>query len=108
MTAGLKKNNHLTIMKQKEQWINETLNSLDGIKRPEVNPYLYTRIVERVHSYRQQTVPTRMIWITACALFCITVFNIFVLGVWLPKKERDMELRQLSSELIHTNTLNYN
>ena len=95
-------------MEQKEQWINEALNSLNGIKRPEGNPYLHTRIMERLNSAKPQTVPTRMIWITACLLICISILNIFTIHMLLPKKEQKNELYQLSLELIHTNSINYN
>lgn len=32
----------------KEKWINETLNSTDGIKRAEPNPFLFPKIINRI------------------------------------------------------------
>jgi hypothetical protein len=33
---------------QQEKWVNEALDSLAGIQRAEANPFLYTRIRERM------------------------------------------------------------
>lgn len=33
-----------------EQWVNEALSSLDGVQRAQANPFLYTRIREKMNA----------------------------------------------------------
>ena len=65
-----------------EEEIQKTLDSVDGIKRVEGNPFLYTRLQERLNSNRESNVANKSflspIWQFALVAFLL-IANVYVL-----------------------------
>lgn len=57
-------------MEPKETWIKETLESADGIGRAKANPFLYDKVINRMHQARVNNVPKNVYvrWVMAAAL----------------------------------------
>jgi hypothetical protein len=53
----------------------EILNSLDGMERAKADPYLYSKIVNRLSQPEKQVI--RLAWNIALALLIIAALNIF-------------------------------
>lgn len=67
---------------RKEQWIEEALASLEGVKRAEANPFLYTRIAQQLHNrqgvpYRVAALISRPVSIVAFSVLFLLI-NVFV------------------------------
>jgi hypothetical protein len=56
--------------------IEETLNSLHGIQRAEANPFLLTRVLDKVQSGASGFVKPALIWQTAIVFIIILTLNI--------------------------------
>ena len=65
-------------MKTKEQWINETMESLEGISRAECDPRLYDRVMQALGNSRPGTIPfnPRLVWKIAAGLALLISVNI--------------------------------
>ena len=66
-------------MKTKEQWINETMESLEGISRAGSDPRLYDRVIQAIGNSRPGTIPfnPRVVWRIAAGLALLISINIF-------------------------------
>jgi hypothetical protein len=58
--------------------IEEALNSLDGIKRAEANPFLVTRVLEKMKGPASSLVKPALIWKVAASLLLIVGLNISI------------------------------
>lgn len=64
-------------MKNIEQLADDTLNSIDGIQRATANPYLYTRIRERLQNrYQPAAYQKKLMPVLAVALVLFISLNI--------------------------------
>jgi len=65
-------------MKNIEQLVNETMESLDGLQRAEANPFLYTRIMQRLknRSGYQPAYQRKLMPVMAVALVLFISLNI--------------------------------
>ncbi len=68
-------------MKNNEEhttWVNDVLNSFDGMNRVEANPFLYTKIQQRLLNTRQQsTTYGRWMYRLAFMLIVLLAVNIY-------------------------------
>lgn len=55
-----------------------TLNSLDGIKRAQANPYLYTRVMERLKYPAPGILKPMLVWQAAASMVIILGLNIAI------------------------------
>ena len=55
------------------------LNILKTIKKAEVSPFLYTRIVNAIETRVKETVPVKWVWASALSLVIILIINISVI-----------------------------
>jgi len=71
-------------MKSKEQWITETMGSLEGIHRADSDPLIFSRIADssRFPSKRTALPGNRLIWQIAAGLAFLVTLNIFSLVVY--------------------------
>jgi len=71
-------------MKLKEQWVTETMNSIEGIHRAEGSPVDFSRIIGpfQVPSKRTVLPGNRLIWQIAAGLAFLVTLNIFSLVVY--------------------------
>lgn len=69
-----------------EEEIQKTLDSVDAIQRVEGNPFLYTRLQERLDSSRENTVTTKG-WFSPAWQFALIVFLFITNGLVLLQSE---------------------
>lgn len=60
--------------------IEKTLNSLDGIQRPEANPFLYKKVMNRLHRKEAVviSITPRVVWQAVACFAIIIALNVFV------------------------------
>ena len=62
---------------QKEEWINEVLNSAKGIQKAEAPAFLFEKIVNKIEKNKQSETKPLVKWaLAACALIFISI-NLF-------------------------------
>ena len=64
-------------MNRTEQMVNEVLESLDGVHRASANPYLYTRIIQRLHNRHETVYHGKLMPVLAVALCLFISLNVF-------------------------------
>ncbi len=96
-------------MNAKEKWINDTEKSLDGLKAAEVNPYLYSKIIDRL-SEKIERAPARLVWGTAVSFIVLILLNIFILKNNRTGNSKNQELKTAAKQfqLMNENSINYN
>lgn len=61
---------------EKEQWIRKVMGSLDNAQRAEPNPFLFTRIEQRLQSARPAAyVSARIVWLAAASFGLLVMLN---------------------------------
>jgi hypothetical protein len=70
--------------------IEDALNSLDGIKRAEANPYLYSKIHNRLQG-RSEVAPQELAWRLVIALFVVALVNVFTIKHLTAKESGEPE-----------------
>jgi hypothetical protein len=96
-------------MNAKEKWILEVENSLDGLKPAEVNPYLYSKIINNLNT-KAEAIPTMVVWGTAFSFVVLILLNIFVIKTGDTKHLKiDSEIQMVAKQyqLINDNNINY-
>jgi hypothetical protein len=58
--------------------IEQTLNSLEGIQRAEANPFLLTRVLEKMKSATVEWVKPVWVWRVAASFVIILMMNIVI------------------------------
>ena len=68
-------------MNQKENWIQETLNSINNINRAEANEELYDNIVQRLQKRETKgiTLQSNLVWRVAASITILIGLNVFTL-----------------------------
>ena len=61
-----------------QQKIDETLSSLDGMRRAEASPFLYSKIRNRLQGLTEY-VPQSLAWRMIAALVIVTLMNVLTL-----------------------------
>ncbi len=97
-------------MNAKQNWINETENSLNHLKAVDVNPYLYSKIINKLNFNENEFVSGKLVWATSLSIVIILILNIYAVRFNLKSKSSSTktEIQSLSSELYLTNTIDYN
>jgi len=97
-------------MNAKKKWIQDTENSLNGLKTVEINPYLYSKLLNRL-SARTELAPSKLIWATATSFVVLVLLNFFIIKNSVTGGQKNKtELQTLTQhfQLINYNTINYN
>lgn len=82
-------------MDKKEQWANETLKSLDGLKKAKPSDALFNQILKKLPTNETATIPLkRLAWVAAAA--CVLI-AINVISLQLDKTEFQQESNELLS-----------
>jgi hypothetical protein len=63
-------------MKSIEQLVDETMESLEGVQRTPANPFLYTRIEQRIKNRRGFSNQTKLMPVLAIALVLFISLNV--------------------------------
>ncbi len=95
----------------KEKWINEVINSLDDVNSAEVNPFLYTKILQKISSGNSEYAPMKLVWLAAASFALLLLLNFKVIKTSTSSsKNTKTEVQTLESsyQLFNENTLNYN
>jgi len=98
-------------MNSKEQWISEIENSLNGMKRVEPNPYLYSKILNRLEHSSESFTPKKWLWLSVSAMLLLALLNvIFITQVNTSSASSSSDIEIISNHynLIHPSLLNYN
>ncbi len=68
-------------MNTKEQWINKTMESLDGIGRAGLSPFIREKILQNVHTPLPEQISVKFlrVWKIAAAIILLISLNIFTL-----------------------------
>jgi len=85
---------------EKENWINEILNSTNGLMKIAPDEQLFSKIQNRI----QNNVSTQTLWLAAASIAILLAINISVIGGSKSKKEDTMEVA-LSYSLNKSNQL---
>jgi len=97
-------------MDLKDKWISEVENSIHPINRPEINPYLYGKIVNRLQAQSALYIKPKFIWISAISFILLLLLNIiiFTSGSGVKTNESDVKHISRAFHLMNENTINYN
>jgi hypothetical protein len=90
----------------KDKKINEVLNSLDGIQRAEVSPFLYSGIINKL-KVDEKIAPVKVVWFAATSLCLLFLLNIAILKKISPEKQSSAEASS-AYNLSNQNMINYN
>jgi hypothetical protein len=68
-------------METKENWINKTMESLDGVNRAESDPLLFDKALQRIQHGNPTVVSIRsgLVWRIAALILILISFNVFTL-----------------------------
>jgi hypothetical protein len=68
-------------METKENWINKTLESLNGVNRAESDPLLFEKALQRIQHGNPTIISIRssMIWRVAALILVLISFNVFTM-----------------------------
>ena len=96
-------------MNEKEKWINEIESSLNDIESAEVNPYLYSKILNRIQVKKETIVPSKLVLLSASALVLLIILNFFIFKSMNNSPSLN-DLKTLSNtfKLFNENNINYN
>lgn len=97
-------------MNAKEKWITEVENSLSGLKPADVNPYLHSKIIDRLNA-RNEVAPSKIVWASVASFIVILTLNIFVLTTSnfnKPQNYSELQIVAKQYKIINDNTINYN
>ncbi|MDP3558202.1 MAG: hypothetical protein Q8T03_12585 [Bacteroidota bacterium] len=97
-------------MNTKQKWINEVENSLDGLNSVEVNPYLYSKIINRLNEPVEIT-SSKIVWASIASFVIIITLNVFVITTSKSnaiENNSDLQVVAKQYQLINENTINYN
>jgi hypothetical protein len=97
-------------MNAKQNWINETENSLNHLNAVDVNPYLYSKIINKLTANDKDIVSSKFVWATSLSIVIVLILNIYAVRFNLKSKSSSTktEIQSLSSELYLTNIIDYN
>ncbi len=97
-------------MNAKQNWINETENSLNHLNAVDVNPYLYSKIINKLTARDKEFVSGKLVWATSLSFVIVLILNIYTMRFNLKSKSLSTktEILALSSELYLTNSIDYN
>jgi hypothetical protein len=93
----MKKNNHNIMENQSEKWVSQAMNSLEGIKRANANPFLYTRILARMQEANSRW--EKMARFISRPAFAIAATALFLaLNMWVVIQKNDKAFSQAEKE----------
>jgi hypothetical protein len=88
---------------EKEKWIDEVMSSLQGAQRAEPNPFLFTRIEERLKSKVAAWVPVPKLSLVLSGIALLCALNFFALKFSATKNTKAGG----ASSAYSLNTINY-
>lgn len=96
---------------EKENWINEVMQSTKGIKPVEANPFLFEKIIHKIEASKREEVEVKSFsknWALVASV--VLVINVVSLAYVLkdkPNKQQEVGYRALSKEMGLVQNLNY-
>lgn len=98
-------------MNKKEKWITEIQESINGIESPEVNPYLYNKILHRLNTKQTEYISGKLVLTTVVSFVILVTLNLFIFksfGTNSSKSGNDLVKVSLVFHLVNENEINYN
>jgi hypothetical protein len=96
---------------EKENWINEVMQSTKGMKPMEANPFLFEKIVHKIELNKKEEAQAKSFskgWALAASI--VIIVNIISFTYMLkdkPSQQKEMGYNALSKEMGLTQTSNY-
>jgi membrane protease subunit (stomatin/prohibitin family) len=96
----LKTNQKPVNMNSKEQWIDEVMNSLNGMKHAQAPAGLQQRIMNELARRKQMSlrIPASLSWSLAAGLLLLVSLNIFSVA-YLNKAQQKVTMKESSREM---------
>jgi hypothetical protein len=94
-----------------EKRIDEVMNSLDGIRGAEANPFLYTRIMNKVETAAREYTPARLVWLAAASFAVLILLNLTAIkSITKGESATSSDFKSVASSynLMNDNSINYN
>ncbi|MCW3102804.1 MAG: hypothetical protein JWO09_1244 [Bacteroidetes bacterium] len=94
-----------------EKRIDEVMSSLDGIRQAEPNPFLYTRIMNKVEAAKGEYTPARIVWLAAASFALLVLLNLTAIrGITKKESAGNSDFKSVASSynLMNDNFINYN
>ena len=94
----------------KEKWIDDVINSLDGVQPAEANPYVYTKILSKINTAAAEYAPAKLVWLAAASFILLLLLNFQVIrAVSSSSKNTKTEMQEHGAgyQLLNTNPINY-
>lgn len=68
------------------------LEPLQTVEKIEVSPFLFSRIEQKIQTFRENTVSTKIGWTMVTSVSLIVVFNLFIFtqSSWNPKENNNL------------------
>ena len=88
-------------MNTKEKWIEETMESLEGITRAQSSPLLYDRVISGLRNSQKRIIffKPKNLWRIAAGLALLISFNVFSVHYYTKShKEDHSQINALASE----------
>lgn len=94
-----------------EKRVDEVMKSLDQIRRAEADPFLYTRILNRIDTAGREYAPSKLIWLAAASFLLLVLLNFTLVKKTMSgsgKEETGISEIASGYNLVNENTINYN
>ena len=88
-------------METKEEWINKTMESLEGMNRAESDPVLFDKVLQRIQNHQPMVVSIhkQMIWKAAALILILISMNVFTLVYFSKSPDKDQNaVRTVANE----------
>jgi len=98
-------------MNEKEKWITEVEKSINRIEAPEVNPYLYSKILNRINTNATDYISNKLVVTGICSLIILLTVNIFIFKSFdknSASPSNDLVKVSKAFHLVNENDINYN
>jgi len=94
-----------------EKRIDEVMSSLDSIRKAEPNPFLYTRIMNKVEAAQSEYTPARIVWLAAASFALLVLLNLTAIrSISSRESASNSDFKSVASSynLMNDNSINYN
>ena len=81
---------------KQEKWINDTLNSLDGMRQAEPSPFLFAKIRNRLATSPSVAyVPMRTVWLAIASFTLLLLLNLQIISQ--PSRSNSLQTNELNT-----------
>ncbi len=96
---------------QKEQWINEVLQSTNGMQKAEPGPFLFEKIVQRITKEKEATSPDgnalKVRWALGIAASLLIAVNVVSIKTYISASQNNQTSDQANTANAYNNSTIY-